>query len=85
SALASLRGDLCFDLSLYMGQLQTPTTLLWGEQARFSPLKLGQRLAALNPQIIQSVQPIADAGVLPHLEAPARVIGQLRLALNVRC
>ncbi|MFM7426408.1 MAG: alpha/beta fold hydrolase, partial [Elainella sp.] len=41
SALASLRGDLCFDLSLYMGQLQTPTTLLWGEQARFSPLKLG--------------------------------------------
>jgi pimeloyl-ACP methyl ester carboxylesterase len=82
SALASLRGDLCFDLSLYMGQLQTPTTLLWGEQARFSPLALGQRLASLNPRFVQPVQPISHAGVLPHLEVPAQVIGCLRQAFS---
>ncbi len=82
SALASLRGDLCFDLALYLGQLQTPTTLIWGEQARFSSISLGQRLAALNPRYVQPVKPIAGAGVLPHLELPGLVIGHLRQALK---
>lgn len=78
AALASLRGDLCFDLALYIEQLTVPTVLLWGEQSRFSGLDIGRRLARLNPQAIQAFQPIADVGVLPHLELPGVVIGLLQ-------
>jgi pimeloyl-ACP methyl ester carboxylesterase len=78
AALASLRGDLCFDLALYLPQLKTPTTLLWGAQSRFSSPAIGQRLASLNPEWVQQLKPIAAAGVLAHLECPAQVIAQLR-------
>lgn len=75
AALASLRGDLCFDLALYMQQLTVPTVILWGEQARFTDVTIGRRLAGLNPQAVRTFQEIADAGVLPHLELPEVVIG----------
>ncbi len=78
AALASLRGDLCFDLAFYMQQLTVPTVILWGEAARFTSLELGQRLAQLNPQAIAAFQPIADAGVLPQLELPEVVIGLMQ-------
>jgi pimeloyl-ACP methyl ester carboxylesterase len=78
AALASLRGDLCFDLSLYMGQLQVPTTFVWGEKSRFSSPDVGRRLAALNSGAVKAFETIADAGVLPHLELPAVVIGRLQ-------
>lgn len=81
AALASLRGDLCFDLALYLADLHVPTSFVWGEQARFSSLATGQRLAALNPEFIAPVQVIPQAGVLPHLELPALTIGRLRQAL----
>ncbi len=77
AALAFLRGDLYFDLSLYMQQLTVPTVMLWGEHAQFTSLKLGQRLARLNPQTVQ-LQAIAATGVLPHLEMPEVVIGLLQ-------
>lgn len=77
SALASLKGNLCFDLSRYFGQLQVPTVLLWGERSRFNRPEVGQRLMQLNPKIVKGFHTVPDAGVLPHLELPAVVIGLL--------
>lgn len=77
AALTSLKGNLCFDLAEYMGQLQVPTVLIWGAQSRFSHPEQGQKLAQLNPQAVKAFHVIPDAGVLPHLEVPAIVIGLL--------
>ncbi|MBW4613568.1 MAG: alpha/beta hydrolase [Desmonostoc vinosum HA7617-LM4] len=78
AALASLRGDLYFDLSLYIQQLKTPTVIFWGEKAQFTDIKLGRRLANLNVDIIQDFYAIADTGILPHLETPEVFIGLLQ-------
>ena len=78
AALAFLRGDLYFDLSLYISQLTTPTILLWGEQAQFTKLQLGERLSKLNQNAIEKFYPIKDTGVLPHLETPEVVIGLIQ-------
>ena len=77
AALAFLRGDLYFDLPLYIEQLTVPTVLFWGEQAQFTRLDLGRRLARLNPEAVKGFEVIADTGVLPHLEQPAMMIGLL--------
>lgn len=77
SALAFLRGDLYFDLSLYIQQLIVPTAILWGEKAQFTGVELGKRLVNLNPVAIRDFQVIADAGILPHLEVPEVVCGLL--------
>ncbi|NDJ18300.1 alpha/beta fold hydrolase [Myxacorys almedinensis] len=77
SALAFLRGDLYFDLSMYLPQLAIPTAIVWGKTAQFTSVELGRRLAALNPQAIQSFQEIPDAGVLSQLEQPSVVTGLL--------
>lgn len=82
AALSSLRGDLCFDLALYVPQLQTPTVLIWGEQSRFSSPANGQKLLNLNPKMIRSMSVIAKTGVLAHLESPAAVIAELLQALS---
>ena len=82
AALASLRGDLCFDLAEYIQQLTIPTVMVWGEQSRFSGPDLGRQLANLNPQTIKTFQSIPDAGVLPHLELPAVIIGLLQRYLR---
>ncbi|MFE4106508.1 alpha/beta fold hydrolase [Almyronema epifaneia] len=78
AALASLKGALCCDLSRYMSQLQVPTLFVWGQASRFNRPEIGQRLAALNPTAVKTVAVIPEAGVLPHLELPAIVIGLLR-------
>ncbi len=78
AALAFLRGDLYFDLALYIQQLTVPTFILWGEEAQFISVNLGKRLAALNPKAIRRFQPIVGTGVLPHLEQPEVVIGLLQ-------
>jgi pimeloyl-ACP methyl ester carboxylesterase len=78
AALAFLRGDLYFDLSLYIQQLTVPTVMLWGEQAQFTSVSLGRRLAQLNQSAIQGFEAIAQVGVLPHLEMPEVVIGILQ-------
>jgi pimeloyl-ACP methyl ester carboxylesterase len=80
SALASLRGDICLDLSRYLGQLTVPTQFLWGEKSRFSPPQQGKRLAALSPAIAP-IQVLPDVGVLPQVEYPALVVGVLRAHL----
>lgn len=78
AALAFLKGALYFDLALYLPQLRVPTVMLWGEQAQFTSVSLGQQLAKLNPQAVQAFEAIALVGVLPHLEAPEIVIGLLQ-------
>lgn len=78
AALAFLRGDLYFDLSLYIQQLTIPTVIFWGEKAQFTSIKLGRQLANLNPSVIQDFYAIADAGILPHLEIPEVFIGLLQ-------
>lgn len=78
AALAFLRGDLYFDLSLYIQQLTIPTVIFWGEKAQFTSIKLGRRLANLNVNVIRDFWAIADAGVLPHLEIPEVIIGLLQ-------
>jgi pimeloyl-ACP methyl ester carboxylesterase len=82
AALAFLRGDLYFDLSLYLPQLTTPTWMLWGEQAQFTNVELGQRLAKSNSQAVQAFVALDDAGILPHLEQPEIVISLLRQFLS---
>jgi len=77
AALASLSGDLCFDLAEYMGQLTVPTILVWGSQSRFSRPQQGKRLADLNPNVIKGFHIVSRTGVLPHLENPAIVTGLL--------
>lgn len=78
AALAFLRGDLYFDLSLYIQQLKIPTVFFWGEKAQFTNVKLGRRLAKLNPGAIRDFYAIANTGILPHLETPEIVIGLLQ-------
>lgn len=82
AALSFLRGDLYFDLARYMEQLPVPTAIVWGEAAQFTSAALGQRLASLNPDKVEYFYLLAEAGVLPHLENPAVVIGLLRQFLN---
>ncbi len=77
AALAFLKGNLYFDLAPYIPQLTTPTLMLWGAQAQFTGVALGQRLAQLNPTAIQSFQVIPDVGILPQLEMPGVAIALL--------
>ncbi|MEM7726416.1 MAG: alpha/beta hydrolase [Cyanobacteria bacterium P01_A01_bin.45] len=77
SALAFLRGDLYFDLSLYIPKLNIPTAIAWGEKSQFVSQSLGRRLAALNPEAVKCFDVIPDTGVLPHLEQPGVVTGLL--------
>lgn len=78
AALAFLRGDLYFDLSLYISQLSIPTIFFWGEKAQFTKSQLGERLAKLNRNAIEKFYSIEDAGILPHLETPEVVIGLMQ-------
>ncbi len=82
SALASLRGDICFDLSYFIPRLKVPTTIVVGEQARFNQPCKTQRLAALNPEAIHTLHVVPGVGVLPHVETPAVVVGLLRAFLR---
>ncbi|MCJ8281043.1 MAG: alpha/beta hydrolase, partial [Rivularia sp. ALOHA_DT_140] len=59
-----------------------PTAMIWGEKAQFINVKLGKRLADLNPNAIRNFYVIGDTGVLPHLETPEIVIGLLQQHLS---
>ncbi|UBF26136.1 alpha/beta hydrolase [Kovacikia minuta CCNUW1] len=78
AALAFLQGNLYFDLARYIGQLKTPTTILWGEKAQFTPVEQGRRLACLNPTAVQFFLRLQGTGVLPALEQPETVTGLLQ-------
>ena len=77
AALSFLRGDLYFDLSLFVKALKVPTAFVWGEAAQFTSVALGRRLAQLNPEAIARFQVVSETGVLPQLEQPGPVISLL--------
>ncbi len=83
AALSFVRGDLSFDLSLYITQLTTPTAIIWGEKSQFTTPDIGQRLANLNPEAIKVFQLLENVGLTPHLEMPAVTIGLIRQYLNL--
>ena len=83
AALSFVRGDLCFDLSLYITQLNTATAIIWGEKSAFTSPETGQRLANLNPTAIKFFQKIDHVGLTPHLELPAVTIGVIRQCLKM--
>ncbi|AUT03528.1 alpha/beta hydrolase [Nostoc sp. CENA543] len=78
AALSFVRGDLCFDLSLYIQQLLTPTAIIWGQKSQFTGPDIGRRLAEKNPQAIRAFQPLEDVGLTPQLELPSVTIGLIR-------
>jgi pimeloyl-ACP methyl ester carboxylesterase len=77
SALATLRGDICFDLARYVPQLTVPTVLIWGAASRFNSPRQGQRLAKLT-SAVEQVHVLPDVGVLPQVESPDAVVELLR-------
>ncbi|MDQ2096853.1 MAG: alpha/beta hydrolase [Tychonema bourrellyi B0820] len=83
AALSFVRGDLSFDLSLYITQLTTPTAIIWGEKSQFTNPDIGKRLANLNSEAIKVFQPLENVGLTPHLEMPAVTIGLIRQYLNL--
>ena len=82
AALSFVRGDLCFDLSLYMNQLTIPTAIIWGQKSQFTGPEIGQRLADLNPEAVQIFQTLNDVGLTPQLEVPAVTIGLIKKFLK---
>ncbi len=78
AALSFVRGDLCFDLSLYIQQLTTPTAIIWGQKSQFTGPEIGRRLAEMNPQAIRVFQELENVGLTPQLELPAVTIGLIR-------
>lgn len=78
SALSFVRGDLCFDLSLYVTQLTVPTAMIWGQKSQFTGPDIGRRLAALNPDAIQYFIELDNVGLTPQLEVPEVTIGLIR-------
>ncbi len=78
SALASLNGDISFDLTCFIGQLQVPTVFVVGQKSRFLAPVTVRRLASLNPKSIKQIWEIPDSGVIPHLEHPAVVTGLIK-------
>jgi pimeloyl-ACP methyl ester carboxylesterase len=83
AALSFVRGDLCFDLSLYISELTTPTAIIWGEKSQFISPEVGQRLANLNPKAIKVFQILENVGLTPQLEVPAVTIGLIRQYLSL--
>lgn len=83
AALSFVRGDLSFDLSLYLPQLTIPTAMIWGEKTQFTSVDLGKRLAALNPTAVRDLEILEDVGLTPQLEFPAVTIGLIRRYLNL--
>ncbi|BAZ49462.1 hypothetical protein NIES4103_20740 [Nostoc sp. NIES-4103] len=78
AALSFVRGDLCFDLSLYIQQLTTPTAIIWGQESEFTGPEIGRCLAQNNPQAIRIFQQLENVGLTPQLELPAVTIGLIR-------
>jgi len=78
AALSFVRGDLCFDLSLYIKQLTVPTAILWGQKSQFTGPEIGRRLAQMNSQAVRIFQQLEDVGLTPQLELPAVTVGLIR-------
>jgi pimeloyl-ACP methyl ester carboxylesterase len=82
AALSFVRGDLCFDLSLFIPQLTIPTAIIWGQKSEFTSPEIGRSLAELNTQAIRVFQMLDDVGLTPQLELPGVTIGLIKRYLN---
>lgn len=82
AALSFVRGDLCFDLSLYVSQLTTPTAIIWGQKSQFTGPEIGQRLADMNPGSIKVFETLENVGLTPQLEIPGVTIGLIKKYLK---
>ncbi|MGB3309481.1 MAG: alpha/beta hydrolase [Nodosilinea sp.] len=82
AALAFVRGDLSFDLATYLPHLVTPTAMLWGKMAQFTPVETGRRLAALSPAAIRRFEVLPGVGLTPQLEQPGVTIGLIQQCLS---
>ena len=78
AALSFVRGDLCFDLTQYIHQLNIPTALIWGRSSEYTGPKVGYRLQEINPEAIEIVYQISDVGFTPQLELPGVTIGLIQ-------
>jgi pimeloyl-ACP methyl ester carboxylesterase len=78
AALSFVRGDLSFDLSLYIHQLKTPTGIIWGKKSQFTGPEIGRRFAQMNSNAIRIFEQIENVGLTPQLELPAVTIGLIR-------
>jgi pimeloyl-ACP methyl ester carboxylesterase len=78
AALSFVRGDLSFDLSLYIQQLTTPSAIIWGRKSEFTGPDIGRRFAQMNPKAIRIFEQIDDVGLTPQLELPAVTVGLIR-------
>lgn len=85
AALSFVRGDLCFDLSLYIPQLSIPTAIIWGKQSEFTSPETGKRLASLNPGVIRYFQELENVGLTPQLELPGITVGLISRFLKLLC
>lgn len=83
AALSFVRGDLCFDLSLYVPQLAVPTAFIWGRESQFTGPEIGKRIANLNPSAIRYFQQLDNVGLTPQLEVPAIAIALIRQFLTL--
>lgn len=68
------------DLRHQLGQVQAPTTLIWGEKDRSTPLSDGKIMLANIPQANLTV--IAGAGHSPHVSHPDQLAKLLVQALK---
>ena len=82
ATLSFVRGDLCFDLSLYINQLTIPTAIIWGKKSQFTSPEIGQRLADLNRQAVVIFQTLDNVGLTPQLEVPGVTIGLIKKFLK---
>lgn len=83
AALSFVRGDLSFDLSKYITQLETPTAIIWGKESQFTSPEMGERLANLNREAVKIFERLEDVGLTPQLELPAVTIGLIRKYLQL--
>lgn len=63
---AFVSGRLNYPLKPYFARLQQPTLLMWGADARVTPVSEGEALRALNPRARLEV--LRDCRLLPHDE-----------------
>jgi pimeloyl-ACP methyl ester carboxylesterase len=83
AALSFVRGDLSFDLSLYIQQLKTPTAIIWGKKSQFTGPQIGRRFAQINPEAIRIFEQIENVGLTPQLEQPAVTIGLIQQFIHL--
>ena len=80
SALPFLTGDLRYDLAPYLKDLAVPAAMIWGAEERQVGREIGERLAALAPDVPLAF--IDRTRATPELEKPALTIAAIEASLR---